>query len=337
MISLNSTLFHACIAGNLNEVKNILSSLSAGQISLSDECGMTPLHYAAANGHADIVSLLIKRCCALACRNKDGKTAFEVSTEPCIQKMLLRPISGSSRFQQKPHFFNSQAFGVWRYIVNPYRLIECDYYERDGVQDRRKFTLKWLQEAITNQDERDLIISYFDLAFNEDSAKPMLMALTEETLFLQLINNALISEPENRQFSKYELHGPLLIVRNLFKTIYDGRHSDNYDEKPLFARTTMTREEIKWYEDRENKSPLSLKIFWSTTKNRDIANKMPGNVTFILNPKEPTTQRTLCMETLSGYPAEEEVLVAPMTKMKISSVSRLARGRFEISISFWDW
>lgn len=330
-------LLEACRTGNFSVVYNIIKTLRSDQICLPGVGGTTPLHIAVANSYSDIVSLLIKRCCARTFKNKNNKTAFEEASSSDIKTMLLRPVQSHSRFTQQPVFFSAPAFGIWRYIVNGFRLVECGYYEKKGVEERRSYTLSWLEENLKNNDERDLIVSYFKCAFIEDSTKPILMALTEETSFYTLLNKALIKEPENKVFKADELHGPLLISRNLFKAVYDGQHGDNYDGLPLFAKVIMTRSEVSWLKDKINKPPLSLKIFWSVTKSREIASTRNGNVLFTLTCKESTTKRTLCLDGLSGYPDEEEVLVAPMTKMKIVDVRRARHGEYEIDILYWDW
>lgn len=335
--SLNNSLIDACSAGNFENVKSIINTLRSDEISFFGPNGNTALHIAAMNGHDSIVALLIERCCARTFRNEEGKTAYEKAPNTAIKTLLLRPKHSRARFDQKPIFFSKPAFGIWRYIVNPFRLVESDYNEKNGTEERQLCVMNWLEHSLTNTDERNLIVSYFKRAFIEDSTKPILMALTEETSFYNLLNDSIINENEDRVFSKNELYGPLLVARNLFKAVYDGKHGKNYDGHSLFASATLPRAEIAWLKENIRKPPFSLKLFWSVTKNRELAYARSGNAFFILDCKEPTTKRTLCLENLSGYPDEEEVLLAPMTKMEIVGVQRITAQKFEIHISYWDW
>lgn len=335
--SLNNSLINACAAGKFEDVKSIIKTIRSDEISFFGPNGNTALHVAVMNGHQTIVALLIERCCARTFRNEEGKTAYEKAPNAIIQTLLLRPTHSRSRFEQKPMFFSKPAFGIWRYIVNPFRLVESDYNEKNGTKERQLCVMNWLERSLTNIDERNLIVSYFNRAFIEDSTKPILMALTEETSLYKLLNDAIINENESRVFSNNELDGPLLVARNLFKAVYDGKHGENYNGQSLFASATLPRAEIAWFKENIKCAPFSLKIFWSVTKNRELAYAKSGNVFFILDCKEPTTKRTLCLENLSGYPDEEEVLIAPMTKMEIVKIQRITPQKFEIHISYWDW
>ncbi|CAF1374718.1 unnamed protein product [Didymodactylos carnosus] len=236
----------ACQTGDKATVEKKLTKLKSNEICVRRSNGSTALHAAALNGHKAIVQLLVNRCCARAIRDNDGQTAYELAFNYEIQQLLTRH-NKHSRFEIKPHFFQSPAFGLWRYIVNSHRLVECGYHEKSGVEERRACALYWIQTVLTNVDERNLMVSYFENAYSADSAEPLLIAMTEETDFHWKLNEALIAEPDSRAFKENELHGPLLIARNLFKAIYDGKHGANYNGHLLYAKATLTNEEIQMY------------------------------------------------------------------------------------------
>ncbi|WP_353272127.1 ankyrin repeat domain-containing protein [Wolbachia endosymbiont (group A) of Nomada fucata] len=55
--SINNDWFSAVIKGNTNKVKRLISE--GAEVNAVDEYNMTPLHYAATNGDAEIVKDLL--------------------------------------------------------------------------------------------------------------------------------------------------------------------------------------------------------------------------------------------------------------------------------------
>lgn len=64
----------------------ISSSLSAPGIEFDqqDADGMTALHYAAINGHLDVVDALLDANASVGLKNSEGKTVYDVATPDCI-------------------------------------------------------------------------------------------------------------------------------------------------------------------------------------------------------------------------------------------------------------
>ncbi|MCH9769331.1 MAG: ankyrin repeat domain-containing protein, partial [Gammaproteobacteria bacterium] len=107
----NRTAMHlAAIAGD-NEIGQIL--INSGGTSLeiqSGVTGMTPLHNAAANGHAGFTKLLIKNKADIFARNFEGKLPITMAEATKIQQMLARAMwlrsAGSYRFFGKTFDYN---------------------------------------------------------------------------------------------------------------------------------------------------------------------------------------------------------------------------------------
>ena len=57
-------------------------------LNTQEEDGQTPLHYAAFNGHSEIVKLLIDRGADTSITDNDGTTACNEETDPVIAQLF---------------------------------------------------------------------------------------------------------------------------------------------------------------------------------------------------------------------------------------------------------
>jgi ankyrin repeat protein len=72
---------HAALASKKVETAQFLISRRAPVNTRQAGEGLTPLHYAAAHGHEDIVRQLLKRGADIAAKNSDGKTPLMMAEE----------------------------------------------------------------------------------------------------------------------------------------------------------------------------------------------------------------------------------------------------------------
>ena len=73
-----STLHNACRDGDLERVRQELNAIP---VDTKDENGMTPLMVASANGHTQVVQLLLDNGAAIDEKNKNNKTALMLAKE----------------------------------------------------------------------------------------------------------------------------------------------------------------------------------------------------------------------------------------------------------------
>mmetsp|Transcript_13389 Transcript_13389/g.22798 ORF Transcript_13389/g.22798 Transcript_13389/m.22798 type:complete len:80 (-) Transcript_13389:361-600(-) len=76
-MSRNTALHVASANGHLQVVKLLLSQEGRVALDLQNETLNTPLHYAALNGHKEIVKLLVDRKAKPDLRNEFDKNAFD--------------------------------------------------------------------------------------------------------------------------------------------------------------------------------------------------------------------------------------------------------------------
>jgi FOG: Ankyrin repeat len=75
-------LFEAAENGYLNEVKRLVIDWGVDP-NVRERHGVTPLHYAARNGHLDVVEFLLEHGADPNVQDNDGKTPLHYATTHC--------------------------------------------------------------------------------------------------------------------------------------------------------------------------------------------------------------------------------------------------------------
>jgi len=70
------------------------SQKGASPINASDKFGMTSLHHACAEGHADVVALLVQLGADPDRTDKEGQTPIQVAPDDKTKEILRRAIEG---------------------------------------------------------------------------------------------------------------------------------------------------------------------------------------------------------------------------------------------------
>lgn len=335
-----SAFYLAYRTGDAETVKKILRNLRSYEISRLEPTGSTALHAASYYGHTELVHLLVSRCCARAVRNLYGLTAFEEAATPEIKQILSRP-KETKRYQEHPNdceWISDNFDGIWKNILHPGRLFECMDDNEEAVKRRQACVIDWLNVTLENEDERNLIIPYFQYGFETNSAERLIKAYTEETDFFRNLNEQLASIRTDEDLPHPELHAPLIIARSFFRCAYYARHVEN-SSKDLFRVAKYSPEEITKYEEHVGKGPIKTKTFWSTSTSRKAAEGFSNtwNTMLLLKSRDATCRRTLEVSSLSAYPGEYEVLMVPLTCMEVVSVKHCKKGKYEIQLLYWDW
>ena len=82
-----SALMRAAENGDVDEVFRILNGRHGYFINGGDEYGTTPLHYAAYEGHWDVIELLVSWGASKKVVNNNGRTPWNVA-DPSVKHLL---------------------------------------------------------------------------------------------------------------------------------------------------------------------------------------------------------------------------------------------------------
>ena len=80
---MKSTPLHlACIRGYTECARTLLAA--GAKINVVDNDGNTPMHFASQNSHGDLLKMLLRHDPDLKIKNKKGKMANQLTTDPDI-------------------------------------------------------------------------------------------------------------------------------------------------------------------------------------------------------------------------------------------------------------
>ncbi|CAF3373366.1 unnamed protein product [Rotaria socialis] len=88
-----SRFYLACQSGDIDIVKQMLTTMKLKEINRIEPNGSTALHAAASNGHFEIVELLLKNGCSTITTNKDEKTAAEECNDERICQLIQSSVA----------------------------------------------------------------------------------------------------------------------------------------------------------------------------------------------------------------------------------------------------
>lgn len=336
-----SAFYQSVCAGDLAVVEKHLSTMRAHEITRLEPNGTTALHAAAIHGHEEILKLLISRRCLRSVRNNSNKTAYEEATTPTIRSLLVRSRE-TRRYEAETiavEWISDNFDGIWRNMLNPGRLFECPGDSEEKIRARQDCINKWLEQTILKSDDKDTIMCLFNESFTSNSAEFLLQAYTEEASFYSLLNNELAKIPTDDEQAQPELHPALIFARTIFRCAYYGRHTQNSTDI-LYRAANYNEKEIQKYKDHIGKGAFKTKTLWSTSKSREKASQVVSykyNVMLVLKSRDASCRRTLELSSLSAYPAEEEVLIVPLTCMQVTNIETINDGKYEIHLMYWDW
>jgi ankyrin repeat protein len=131
--------------GDLQKVKALIQA-NAELVSSKDEDGKTPLHWAAANGHKDVVEFLLENKADTRAKDNDGDTPYDLATfHKDEAEMLRQGGAANSSSTHDPAIFNVIRNGNLNKVKS---LVEDDPGEVSIIDKEKVFVGSRIREGI---------------------------------------------------------------------------------------------------------------------------------------------------------------------------------------------
>ncbi|CAF1277641.1 unnamed protein product [Rotaria magnacalcarata] len=317
-----SEFFYACSNGDLALVQWLLPTLPLAEIDRLEPNGNTALHAACANGHTEIVRLLLRKGAASHLKDVFNSTPTDVATNPEIKQLFQRPLKeAQSRFKSYDvhtewtlrkwsdavvHYFTLYPVGEVPTIADTaLKIINTD--DLDDGSGMKKIT-EWMKQARENNDS-----TYF------------LRAYTSSTIFYEKLNLKL-AQHANNQLNPANLPWYLALPKHLY-------HQDTLSQYRYLGNTyrgmIMTKTDFDQYQVGEI---ILNKAFLSTSTSRDVAEFFAlsgadsSQKVTISSYKIENENVALDLSTFSEFPSEQEVLILPGFYFKVTAIT--AKDRY---------
>ncbi|CAF3417941.1 unnamed protein product [Rotaria socialis] len=338
-LSKVSKFYLACRNNDINEVKRMITSMSADEINRLEETsfGMsTALHAAAYYGYHEVADILLTHKADPTIRNFTGLTPYEEATTrdvACVfRRHLTKDNTPNSRFSQ----------------ANPNReWISCDpdmikrapHYDTwletgcrnmpfivaDNLRDDSELT-----KELKNDPNIDEVWKLFKEAIETHDPKRIVKAYTLETRFYgllnmhladtsaEMLNETFIFDPKIQPF--WQTYGRLAAII--------ARHPDlqKYQADGLcFRGMILSTDELLQYKVGKR---ILTKTFSSCSRHSSVAEDFATKDLDLESDRYPiiceyniiSKRSALKLEDLSAYPAEKEVLIVPFCVFEIVKV-----------------
>ena len=267
----------------------------------------------------------------------------------CIEDLIakIESLEISYKFQAKTRLINKYQYEgllTFEYLENEEDLIAPALY-KDIITNEpleREEIIKIMDYLITfnNDDLRELIVQlkYFDRIPIEILSKYMIRCYTFESDFYRTINFDLMhSKMEN-------------IYKSFIKLLYFGIEKKSFFSftgKILYRGAMINKKEyenIKQYkkEGKINNIVVFSKAFLSFSLKKDEAKKFIGKpygdvlgVLYVLdNNNKDSMESNACIQQLSAFPDEEEILFFPGSSFIISDIKAIDDSQIEIDLNY---
>ncbi|CAF4104418.1 unnamed protein product [Adineta steineri] len=333
-----SDFYIACREGDIEKVKNHLSTMSLEQINNFESNGSTALHASSYYGHTEIVRLLLTAGACRSIRNLRYRlTAYDEASNEDVQQLFSHIYSPA-----QARFIGSSARTEWsldtsqaaEWKIHLSKLLKPELSFQDIILYLKDNYLTEYVNLPPNQLEK--ITSLFHYAYEYDDASYILRAYTTGTPFHGIINNHLaeyllkyfrfdndqsVLEQCVAHLASICIHRPELKSLEFTGIVYRG----------LF----LLQSDLKAYTVGKH---LLNKSFLSTTTDLSVASMYAGAGTRInmrtAIDKTPLQYTALCIyriknkntaldiSSISEIPDECEVIIMPLCAFQVRSVKK---------------
>ncbi|CAF1184365.1 unnamed protein product [Didymodactylos carnosus] len=318
--------YSACENGDVILVNEILNFIPYEQIDKKNKTtGDTGLHAAAANGHANIVKLLLDFGADAIIANKEMKTPYEVASNEDIKKLFHRRLHSSNRFIE----------------ADIKQAAEIKFFNKSSNDDDIPLNnYANGHRTVTDTIESQLLTALYQSNY---PTRKLVQIIMEKRFAEQFIN---LVETKEKKIEK------LLQLYTLNSCLPELLHDDpttltalvylHLKELKLgafqgvtFRGVTMNDEDLNIYHwAQENNGIIEIKVLSSTSLSEEVArhfvtpsdrrHKVLMQLIFPIHCYTAINLNCIAdkLPTISRYPEELEVLVLPFTLFRVECVQR---------------
>lgn len=336
-------LYNACCNNDYDTFRGnlVVSSIDAAL----DDQGNTALHIATREGQEEIVRLLLRYHALRTVLNNEGKTAMQMTSNDAILKFYQTAYRTLEDVKAENPYVGNESEVESIEWLDSYRNAYRISYENHEHMKRwiTKVPLKKLLEEIRdnyigklvfpNPETQTDIKTQVEYGIEENNPMPLAIVYTGASGFCTRLNTDLaklgsdfrfistrLDYPDNeppKDLGQY-IYASLLINHTIFRPY---RHASK-----TFRGMTVTPEDLAVY------APSKIVItrsFLSTSKQRPVAEFYLGLTDIIKFPpiiciyNILNHQSSLCLESFSNFPEEEEVLIVPFIAFEITTVTEI--------------
>ncbi|UJR29449.1 hypothetical protein I4U23_010661 [Adineta vaga] len=325
MSTMNS-LHEACKTNNIDQVRQLLSTLSIDEINQQDINNRTALHIAAFNGNEELLKILLEH------ENIDRNILNQWGS------LAKDEASDELKYLFDDKLILNESFEWFDTYKHAYRIsYECQNHLKQWLT---KISFKKLIEEILNGyiekihlniNEKSLIINYMKEALETNNPIPLVRAYTEKTFFVKKLNEDLAKGGSDFRFNitysmfnrNYKDNEPPKDSGEYIFTSILSYHTKLQTYRHFIGLTyrgvNMTKDNLDEYQ--KDKSIL-IRTFLSSSTDQTIAqsflNSIKYRVICIYHIRNPNT--TIDLHTISTYPNEKEILIIPFSVFKIINI-----------------
>ncbi|CAF2141838.1 unnamed protein product [Rotaria magnacalcarata] len=334
-----SRFYLACRNNDIDEVKRMITSMSADEINRLEETSLgmsTALHAAAYYGHCQVVDILVAHQADPTIRNFAGLTPCEETAKRDVAYVFRNHRKIDNTLNDR--FLQANSNLEW-ISYNPNMIKHATHYEKwleTGyrnmqfiIEDSLHGYLK-LTEELNNDPDIDKVRELFEEAIEKHDPKFIVKAYTLETSFYRVLNRQLAktsTEMLNQKFIFDPKIQPFWQNYGRIAAII-ARHPDlqKYAVDGLFFRgMILSANELLKYKVGER---ILTKTFASCSLHSSVAEDFAASDRDLESDSYPiiceyniiNKRSALKIEDLSAYPAEKEVLIVPFCVFEIVKI-----------------
>ena len=338
-----SQFYIACRNGNIDQVQQLLRSITVNEINRIEPNGSTALHAACYYGHSEIVKILLDEGACRSIRNrKYSLTPYEESNEQ-IKTLFHRLNPNINRFTgtsvKQEWMMQTEQAAEWK--TNLYSWLRIDKSFDEMIEFLLQHYLpKHVLPFCQSNRQKQSIDWFFRQVLVEQNITYIVKAYTSSTQFYSIVNNdltkSLLRFFRQNYDGKYEntieqsigylasifIHHPDLRSFRYFGTAYRG--------------LILTQQDLQTYTVGKR---LLNKSFLSSSIDRKVAENFAGvdnsdalrrntnhdliQYTTICTYTITNHNTALNISSISEFPDEKEILIMPLCAFQVKSVTQL--------------
>ncbi|CAF1409154.1 unnamed protein product, partial [Rotaria sp. Silwood1] len=306
--------------------------MSVEEMNQIEPNGSTALHVASYRGHEKIVELLLERGASHSIVNRYQNTPLDEAKTEKIKKLIRGRINNTRFVSESVEWILSTNDADFQ--ANKY-LKKLETYGKDPNFDQLIIHIKenYLEKLLKCVDDLHKIQENFDTAIKKKDPLHLLKAYTTDTGFYSALNIDLaklrlenLTDKENRDRASFIgiiAHHPKLQRFSYTGTVFRGMIITNDDFEQYQIGTRIL---TKTFSSASKKKNVALRFLNNNLDRNDRLNTIC--VYQIRN------ERTaLCIEEISEFEDEEEVLILPYSAFKIIDIQKKNHNSPQIEIT----